>query len=104
MRKRKTTQLSPERIRAIEKRLKDGYTVETIKLAIDGCKKDAFSMGQNDRGKPYNDIELICRSAKKLDEFLEEPVEQVNKKRDINAIGKDFSTPMDGFNRGPKRY
>jgi len=65
-----TTKLTPKREKAIKARLKDGYTTEQIKQAIDGCRLDPFSMGQNDRQKPFNDIELICRTGEKLESFL----------------------------------
>lgn len=63
--------LTPKRDKAIKARLKEGYTPEQIKQAIDGCRSDPFSMGQNDRQKPFNDIELICRTGEKLESFLE---------------------------------
>ena len=65
------TKLTPKRATAIKNRLKDGYTPEQIKSAINGCSKDAFSMGQNDRNKAFNDIELICRTGEKLEGFIE---------------------------------
>ena len=68
------TKLTDKRRKAISDRLKDGFTVNQIKQAIDGCAKDPFSMGQNDRKKPFNDIELICRSGEKLQFFAESSV------------------------------
>jgi len=52
-------------------RLSEGYTVADLKQAIDGCKTDAFSMGDNDRGTAFNDLELICRDAIHVDRFME---------------------------------
>jgi uncharacterized protein YdaU (DUF1376 family)/predicted secreted protein len=66
-----TTKLTPKRRQKIQDRLAQGYTPEDIKQAIVGCRDDPFSMGQNDRGKKYNDIELICRSGEKLEHFME---------------------------------
>ena len=66
-----TSKLTPKRDKAIKARLKEGYTVEQVKQAIDGCRLDAFSMGQNDRQKPFNDIELICRTGEKLESFIQ---------------------------------
>lgn len=63
--------LTPKREKAIKGRLKDGYTVEQIKKAIENCRADPFSMGKNDRQKPFNDIELICRSGEKLEGFID---------------------------------
>ena len=61
--------LTTKREKAIKARLKEGYTVEEIKTSIYGCSQDSFSMGHNDRNKPFNDIELICRSGEKLESF-----------------------------------
>jgi hypothetical protein len=94
-----TSKLTPKRDKAIKARLKEGYSFEQIKEAINGCRNDPFSMGQNDRQKKFNDIELICRSGEKLESFLEVTVQQTGNKRDINAIGTDFSTIPEGFNR-----
>ena len=74
------TQLTPKRKKAITDRLKNGYTVEAIKAAIYNCSNDGFSMGQNDRNKPFNDIELICRTGEKLESFIERPT--INSKKD----------------------
>lgn len=66
-----TSKLTPKREKAIKARIKDGYTIAQIKQAVDGCRLDAFSMGNNDRQKPFNDIELICRTGEKLESFME---------------------------------
>lgn len=44
--------------------------MDDLKRAIDGCRADPFSMGENDRGKPFNDIALICRDAEHVERFL----------------------------------
>lgn len=62
--------LDEKRARAIKDRLKQ-YSVETLCLAIDGCRISPFHRGANDRGKIYDDIELICRDAKHVEQFLE---------------------------------
>jgi len=67
--KGKRPMLDAKRARLIKARLKDGYSVEDLKQAIDGCALDPFSMGQNDRGQRYNDISLICRDAAHVDKF-----------------------------------
>lgn len=90
-----TSKLNAKREKAIKARLKEGYTVDQIKLAIDGCRKDPFSMGQNDRQKPFNDIELICRDGTKLEGFIGNKAFIT---KDINAIGTDFSPP-EGWNQ-----
>lgn len=67
-----TAKLIPgkKRARAIEARLKDGYTVEDIKSAVDGCRATPHNMGKNDRHTVYDDIELICRDEVHLESFL----------------------------------
>lgn len=62
--------LDDKRKRKIRARLKDGYTIEDLKAAIDGCKRSPHHMGQNDRGTVYDDIELICRDAPHVDRFI----------------------------------
>lgn len=81
-----TTKLTPKREKAIKARLQDGYTEFNIKAAIMNCKNDPFSMGQNDRKKKFNDIELICRTGEKLESFIDQGVidgsyQQVNQPR-----------------------
>lgn len=62
--------LDNKRSRAIAARIKEGYSVDKLKLAIDGCKKSAWHQGQNDRHQVYDDIELICRDAKRVEAFV----------------------------------
>lgn len=85
----KTTKKTPERVNKIKGRLKQGYSVEDIKGAIDGCARSPFHMGENPDGKKYNDIELICRNGKHLEEFVntpeyhERPVSDKDKRRQL---------------------
>lgn len=62
--------LDDKRRRKIRDRLKDGYTVDDLKMAIDGCKVSPHHQGKNDTGTVYDDIELICRDSPKVDQFL----------------------------------
>jgi hypothetical protein len=64
-----TAKLDAKRIKAIKGRLADGYTVGQLCQAVDGCKYDPFSQGQNDRQAVFDDIELICRDGPKVDKF-----------------------------------
>ena len=47
------------------------YSFDQLKLAIDGCASSKYHMGENDSGKAYNDIELIFRDAKHVEQFIE---------------------------------
>lgn len=58
---------TPERRARVSDRLKDGYTVDEIKQAIDGCVADPFHRGENQDGKVWDDLELICRTGSKLE-------------------------------------
>jgi hypothetical protein len=65
--------LTPGRRAKVEARLREGKTVEDIKSGIRGCCKSLFHQGLTDasNGTVYNDLELICRSGTKLEEFME---------------------------------
>lgn len=62
--------LTIERRRKLTERLKSGYTVEEIQEAILGCKTSPHHQGQNDQGKVYDDLELICRNDTQLEKFI----------------------------------
>ena len=64
--------LDSKREEKIRSRLNDGYSVQDLKDAVDGCRQSAWHQGQNDRKRKYDDIELICRDARRVDEFIEE--------------------------------
>jgi len=56
-------QATPERMQKIAARLRQGYSVQTICKAIDGCAASDFYAGK------YDDITLICRNGSKLESF-----------------------------------
>ncbi len=62
--------LSRDRIRLIKARLDEGHTVEDCKNAILGCKASSYHMGENDKGKVYDAINLIFRKGDKLEQFI----------------------------------
>jgi len=55
----------------IKARLAEGCSVEDLKLAIDGCHRSPFHMGENDNGRKYNTLELIVRDGSKVQSFIE---------------------------------
>lgn len=63
--------IDSKREKAIRARLRDGYSVQDIKDAIQGCAWSKFHCGENDRQKRYQDIELICRDACHVDSFID---------------------------------
>lgn len=66
--KRERMSLTPQRRDKLVARLREGRTVEEVKLAIDGA---AAAPHVREDGKRYDDIELICRNATKFEDFRE---------------------------------
>jgi hypothetical protein len=58
--------LSAERRRKIAGRLREGFKPQQVREAIDGARIGAVVTGK----KRFDDIELICRSASKLESFI----------------------------------
>lgn len=67
-RSRALTKLTEARAKKIANAIKS-YGVETCRHAIVGCSESDFHMGRNGRGKKYDDIELILRDAKHIEDF-----------------------------------
>lgn len=59
---------TPERLRAIRARLRDGYTAAQVRQAIDGAARHPFI---DQRGKRHDDLTLICRNGSKLEDFAD---------------------------------
>lgn len=85
--------LNKKRSNAIEARLKEGYKVEDIKKAILGCSMTGHNMGQNDNGKLFNDLELICRDGSQIERFASNS-EQVKQQFSV-ATQKTISNIID---------
>jgi hypothetical protein len=64
------SKLDDKREKLMKARLKDGYTVEQICKAIDGCKISSYHRGENANGTVYDSLDLICRDGAKLDSFI----------------------------------
>ncbi len=59
--------------RAIRARLEEGWTVQDLCDAIDGCHRSPWHQGENDRNKKYDSLELITRDGSKVQQFMEIP-------------------------------
>lgn len=70
MSKRPNTVFGSKREGKVKARLREGYTVAQLKLAVDGCAQSGFHMGDNPDAKLWNDLELICRDETKTDGFI----------------------------------
>lgn len=62
--------LTADKRTKIGARLREGFTVDQCKQAIDGCRSNPRNMGENDTGKLYNSVDLIFRSGGKLEQFI----------------------------------
>jgi hypothetical protein len=62
---------TPERRAKVRARLREGYTVEQIKRAIDGVASSPFHRGENTHHREYTDLTLICQTGSKLEGFLD---------------------------------
>ena len=65
------TQARPtaERLRAVRARMAEGYSETDVRRAIDGCASSAWHRGENEQGRRFDDLTLICRSGSRLEGF-----------------------------------
>ena len=70
MDKNGSAKFTAQRKQKIIARLRSGYTVDQIKTAIFNCANNSFNMGQNESGKVYDDLTLICRDDTKLEQYI----------------------------------
>lgn len=81
---------SDRRRSRVKARLAEGFTVDDLKAAVTGCSLSPHHMGQNDRGpkgegKPFNDLELICRDAEHVEDFRDLAGAQASKEAVVSA-------------------
>lgn len=93
MKKNNSSILNAKRDKAIKARLEEGYTVEQIKLAILGCSMTPHNMGQNNNGKRYDDLELICRDGVQIERFASNSNQQPQQR-----FGQHVSKTLDALN------
>lgn len=55
----------------IADRIRDGYSADELKAAIDGCHQSPFHCGENERGKKYQALDLIMRDSDHVVQFIE---------------------------------
>ena len=58
------------RAKVIRARLADGYSLEDLCLAVDGCAASAWHQGENDRRTVYDSLALILRDADHTERFM----------------------------------
>lgn len=89
--------LDEKRAKVIAKRLSDGYTVDELRRAVDGCRLTPHNMGQNDKRTVYDDIELICRDGSHVDRFIKtaqpQAIADPGLRRQIDVLQEWMETP-----------
>lgn len=63
-------QFTPERVKLVTARLRDGYTPQDLKKAVWGCSITPHNAGHNDRDQRFDDLALICRDGGHVDRFM----------------------------------
>lgn len=98
------SRLDERRNKVIIARLKDGYSKDDLKLAVFGCAHSKFHQGENDRHQVFDSIELICRNADKVDQFMKhgelELWRREERKKAVEAQRQETlkaSVPGDGY-------
>ena len=84
----KRARLDEKRRKLISARMKDGYSLQDMQDAINGCYLSAFHQGDNQDGKRYDDISLILRDAAHVDQFItlyEEGVERLSRIQQVES-------------------
>ena len=87
------TRLDEKRRRTIGRAL-EAHPIEDVLDAVVGWRHDAFYCGENDRGRPFNDLGLLLRDAEHVERFRDmarreattvEPVNP-NERRDSDGV------------------
>lgn len=63
--------LNTSRRSKVKARLRDGYSVEQLRAAIDGIAATPFYTGDNDRGQRYDTFDFIMRSGENIEKGIE---------------------------------
>ncbi len=63
--------LTNDRKQKVQARLREGFSVDELKEAVDGLAKSAWHQGDNPQGKRYDDLALVCRQGSKVEQFIE---------------------------------
>lgn len=66
---RKQSRPTADRITRVIARLREGYTEDEIRRAIRNVAASEWHRGQNDRGKEYVDLSMICGSGERLERY-----------------------------------
>lgn len=84
---RTLTPADGKRAKAVRARLRQGFTVDRLKRAVDGCGRSAWHMGENPQQRRYDDIADICASESSVEKF-EAVVESPGERR--QRVGREL--------------
>ena len=62
--------LDVKRAQVIRERLRDGYSVDDLMLAVEGNAASAWHQGENDRRTVFDSLGLILRDADNTEKFM----------------------------------
>lgn len=62
--------LGEKTIKLITDRIKDGFSIDALFEAIEGCSKSPHHMGQNETKTVYDSLELIFRNSENTNRFI----------------------------------
>jgi hypothetical protein len=68
--------LTNQRRQLIERRMREGYSVDELVDAVTGWKHSSHHCGENERGTIYCDLNLLLRDADHIERFRDLSVEQ----------------------------
>lgn len=68
---KRQAKLNGKRRQKIAARLREGYSMDDLKAAIEGCRASEFHMGANAEKKVYDDLALICRDGSQVEKFVD---------------------------------
>ena len=98
------SRMDDRRAKIIISRLKDGYSKDDLKLAAFGCANSRFHQGENERHQVFDSVELIYRSADKVDQFVRYGEWEQNKRLQIKKDDEErreaaikASVPGEGY-------
>lgn len=81
------SKLDSKRIGKVKAALKLGFTVDELKLAIEGCLKSDWHMGRDkNNSKMFNDLELILRDASHIESFIKKNHEKSALQKKLDQI------------------
>jgi len=62
--------LTTDRKSKVAARLREGYTIDELKMAIDGLAGSQYHRGDNEQGKVYLELEQCTRTGSRVEMFM----------------------------------